>query len=148
MVTEKQVCFLNRHVYLFWICFLFLELFRDKRQCCFTIEIPLSFNAMLKWLFGAEINDGGKLLVILNRSIRLNVDARIIMGMLVSYYAYVCTRPIDRSRKLYVHARLARDNSLLGVFSEMRRIFLSFKREYRRSNVGNAFKLTFVRSSS
>lgn len=72
-------------------------------------------------------------------SIRLNVDARIIMSMLVSYYAYVRTRPIDRSRELYIHARLARDNSL--EFSQRCVAFFS------RLNASIAVQTSETRSS-
>ena len=92
-------------------------------------------------------------LVILNRSIRLNVDARIAASMpfMHSCYAYMRTyvRGIDRSCEPCVHGRLGRGITAhsLEVFSKMGVVSFSPKREHRRSNIyGKRVypKLTFI----
>lgn len=82
------------------------------------------------------------LLVILNRSIRLNAVAHIIMGMLVSCYAYIHVRdrPIDRSRERYM-VDLLGDNSLLLEFPQRCVAFFS------RLNASIAVQTSGTRSS-
>lgn len=137
-MISKYVFWIDMFIY-FVVNLLYFLNFLETECDCSTIEISFSFNAKVG-LFGggAEINDG-------ERCCSLYwIDS--FERRCAHYYEHACillcvrlTRPIDRSRELYVHARLARDNSL--EFSQRCVAFFS------RVNASIAVQTSETRSS-